>query len=411
MSNRTISDEKIMLERWDALIASMEQQNIDCLLMYSTDRLFSGHLRYVTDCPTILYPLSGIFSKKGISLVGHGVKEIPLYPVPPEKLKMGQYQFHAGGVRQHDFVTDQIGVPACPTTTYAADMWPETIAELIRRDGFKRIGIVGMSTMPASIYLYLKKNMPELELIDATALVDEHKCRKSAYEMEQAEKCVWIIDELMAAAPAVMKVGQNIREVGRKLRSMADDYDCMDLNIMIGRHPTMPMFSDWPFTDDELICRDDCIELMVEVSSNVGLWGECARVYSMGDPPEALVKNAQLCFDMQDYMASLAVPGAIPSQVFEKYCNRLIEIGFPPEKRFCCHGQGYDVVEMPFIRPECDIPLQEDAFIAIHPSMYNGAKGAGCFICDNYKITKNGTIRMNRTPREIIPVCNIDISR
>lgn len=410
MSNRTISDEKEMRQRWDKLIAAMEQESIDCLLMYSTDRLFSGYLRYVTDCPTIMYPLSGLFSKKGISLVGHGVKEIPLYPVPVERLKKGQYQFHAGGVRQHDFIVDQIGVPACPTTTYSVDMWSEAIAEIIRRDKFKRIGIVGMSTIPASIYMYLVKNMPNLEIVDATAMVDEIKSCKSAYEMEQAEKCVWIIDELMAAAPSVMKVRQNIREVGRKIRSLADNYDCMDLNIMIGRHPTMPMFSDWPFTDDEIIQRNDCIELMVEVSSNIGLWGECARVYSMGVPPDDLVKNAQLCFEMQDYAASLIIPGAIPCELFKKYCDRLEANGFPPEKRFFCHGQGYDVVEMPFIRPESEIPLQEGAFIAIHPSLYNASKSVGCFICDNYKVTKNGTIRMNRTPREIIPVCNIDIS-
>jgi hypothetical protein len=45
MSNRTISDEKEMRQRWDALIADMEKESIDCLLMYSTDRIFSASLR------------------------------------------------------------------------------------------------------------------------------------------------------------------------------------------------------------------------------------------------------------------------------------------------------------------------------------------------------------------------------
>ena len=62
----------------------------------------------------------------------------------------------------------------------------------------------------------------------------------------------------------------------------------MDLNIMIGKHPTMPMFNEWPYTDEEIIKPDDCVELMVEVSSNVGFWGECARVYSKGEPPAAM---------------------------------------------------------------------------------------------------------------------------
>jgi len=407
MSNRTISDEKEMRQRWDTLIADMEQENIDCLFMYSTDRVYSAYLRYVTDCPTSLYPLSGFFSKKGISIVGHGVKGLPLYPPPVKEQQKGQYQYYAGGIRQHDFIKDLIGIPTCPTTSYIPDMWPETIAELIKKYGYKRIGLVGLSIIPVAFVNYLTAHMPELELVDATSLVDNRKSCKSTYEIKLAEKCVWTIDELMAAAPSVMKAGQSIREVGRKLRSLAGGFDCMDLNIMLGKHPTMPMFNEWPLTDEEVILPNDCVELMVEVSSNVGLWGECARVYSMGEPPTELTNTVALAFEMQDYLASLIVPGAIPSEIFKKYNARLVENGFPPEKRFCCHGQGYDVVEMPFIRPENNTPLKENAFIAVHPSMYDPARSTGCFVCDNYMITKDGAKRMSNTPRGIIPVYNI----
>ena len=406
MSNRTISDEKEMRQRWDALISDMEQAGIDCLLMYSTDRIYSAYLRYVTDCPTSLYPLSGLFSKQGISLVGHGVKGVPLYPLPPEKQEKGQYQFHSGGIRQHDFIKDMVGIPASPTTIYAPDTWPEALGELIKKYGYKRIGLVGTNIIPAGFVSYFMKNMPELELLDATPLVDNRKSVKSPYETKQAEECVWTIDELMIAAPSVMKVGQDLREAGRKLRALADGLDCMDLNIMLGKHPTMPMFSEWSYTDEEVIMPDDCIELMVEVSSNAGFWGECARVYSMGEPPEELIKAVDLAFETQDYLAGLIVPGAIPSEVYEKYCAWLVEKGFPPERRFCCHGQGFDVVETPFIRPESHAPIKENAFIAVHPSMYDFAKGVGCFVCDNYLVTKDGAKLMNKTPREIIKVFN-----
>jgi Xaa-Pro aminopeptidase len=406
MSNRTITDGKVMRRRWDALIADMECENIDCLFMYSTDRIYSAYLRYVTDCPTGLYPLSGLFSKRGVSIVGHGVKGLPLYPPPVEKQQKGQYQYYAGGIRQHDFIKDMIGVPACPTTSYVPDMWPEAVAELIKKYGYKRIGLVGMNIIPVGFVNYFAKHMPELEFVDATLLVDKRKSVKSSYEIEQAKECVWTIDELMAAAPSVMKVGQSVREVGRKLRGLAGGFDCMDMNIMLGKHPTMPMFNEWPYTDEDIIGSDDCVELMVEVSSNMGLWGECARVYSMGEPPAELVDTVALAFEMQDYLASLIVPGAIPSEIFEKYSACLVENGFPPERRFCCHGQGYDVVEMPFIRPENYTPLRDNAFIAIHPSMYDPTRSIGCFVCDNYLITEKGAELMNRMPREIIRVCN-----
>jgi Xaa-Pro aminopeptidase len=406
MSNRTITDEEVMRERWDMLIESMEAKDIDCLFMYSTDRVYSGYLRYVTDTPTSLYPLSGLFSKQGISLIGHGVKGLPLYPPPMEVQKEGQYQYYAGGIRQHDFIKNLVGVPACPTTNYAPNMWVEAVCELVQEYRYKRIGLVGMNIIPVGFVQYFEKNLPAIDLVDATSIVDKLKAVKSPYEINLAKRCVWTIDELMSAAPSVMKVGQSVREVGRKLRSLAQGLDCMDLNIMLGKHPTMPMFNEWIFTDEEVIKENDCIELMIEVSSDVGFWGECARVFSMCEPPKELADTVSLAFDLQSEMADMITPGTDPAYVFEKYNELLVANGYPPEKRFCAHGQGYDVVEMPFIRPENHIPIMQNAFIAIHPSIYDPVRKTGCFVCDNYLITDKGAMLMNKTPREIIKVCN-----
>lgn len=407
MSNRTITEEAVMQKRWHGLIADMDAEGIDCLLMHSTDRIYSSYLRYVTDSPVSLYPMSGLFSKQGISLIGHGVKGVPLFPVPSGEQKGGgSMHFHAGGVRMHSFVKDMIGVPACPTTTYVPDLWAEAIGELITKYRYKRIGIVGMSIVPYGIIRYLNHKLPALEFVDATALVDTRKCVKSKYELKQAEECARIIDEIMMAAPAVIRAGASLRDIGKRLRAMADGADCMDLNIMLGRHRSMPMFSEWIFTDDEIVQSDDCIELMVEVSSNVGFWGEAARVYCLGEPPERLIKTVELAFGMQQFAAGMLKPGVIPKEVYQKYCDRLVANGFPLEKRFFCHGQGYDVVEMPFIRPENEIPLAADSVVAIHPSMYDPKEEAGCFVCDNFVITEKGAVRLNKIPQQIIRVFN-----
>lgn len=407
MSNRTITEEAVMQKRWHGLIADMDAEGIDCLLMHSTDRIYSSYLRYVTDSPVSLYPMSGLFSKQGISLIGHGVKGVPLFPVPSGEQKGGgSMHFHAGGVRMHSFVKDMIGVTACPTTTYVPDLWAEAIGELITKYRYKRIGIVGMSIVPYGIIRYLNHKLPALEFVDATALVDTRKCVKSKYELKQAEECARIIDEIMMAAPAVIRAGASLRDIGKRLRAMADGADCMDLNIMLGRHRSMPMFSEWIFTDDEIVQSDDCIELMVEVSSNVGFWGEAARVYCLGEPPERLIKTVELAFGMQQFAAGMLKPGVIPKEVYQKYCDRLVANGFPPEKRFFCHGQGYDVVEMPFIRPENEIPLAADSVVAIHPSMYDPKEEAGCFVCDNFVITEKGAVRLNKIPQQIIRVFN-----
>lgn len=406
MSNRTMTDEQVMRNRWDGLLKDMEKDSLDCLLTHSTDRIYSSYLRYITDSPVSLYPMSGLFSKQGISLIGHGVPGVPLIPIPVEDQKSGAGRFHAGGVRLHPFVKDLIGVPACPTTNYAPEIWAEAIGELIRKYGYRRIGIVGMNLVPVGIVEYLKRTINNLEFVDASSLVDARKCVKSPYEIQQARDCASIIDEIMMAIPSVMKAGMTLRDVGKKLRSIADGLDCMDLNIMLGKHPTMPMFSEWIYTDDEVITKEDCVEIMVEVSSNVGFWGECARVFSLSEPSEELRKTVDFAFKAQTFAADRLIPGSVSSQIYRDYCDELVANGFPPEKRFFCHGQGYDVVEMPFIRPENDAPIQSGSVVAIHPSLYDMNKKVGCFVCDNFLITEKGTVRLNKVPREIIPVYN-----
>lgn len=354
-----------------------------------------------------IWPLSRIWHKGEqlrVEIMGRFEREDWFEPFDYDTINEGKHIIHTGGVRMHDFVVDMIGVPACPTTSYVPDLWAEEIGQLIRKYEYKRIGLVGPSIIPMSFTEYFRKYMPELELVDATALVDNRRQCKSPYERKTAGQCVQIIDELMAAAPSVMRTGQNLREIGRKLRALADGYDCMDLNIMLGRHPSMPMFSEWIFTDEEIVNAGDCIELMIEVSGPTGVWGEAARVFSMGKPGEEIVKTAELAFKMQDYLAKQMIPGADPGIIFENYGKELNKNGFPAEKRFCCHGQGYDVVEMPFVRPENHIPLKKDAFIAIHPSIYDPARSTGCFECDNFLITDSGAKRLNITPRTVIEV-------
>jgi Xaa-Pro aminopeptidase len=403
-----MTDGAEMQRRWDLILSAMDKQNIDCLFMYSTDRIFSAYLRYVTDYPTILYPLAGLFSHKGISIFGHGAMGDDLYPPPTESRteEDGKFHFIAGGVAVHDFVLDATAVPCAPTTIYAPDQLPMVVAGYVKKYGYKTIGLVGLNIVPYSFIKYFQENLPGIDLVDATDLVDDIKAVKSPYELKMAVNACRMVDQLMMAAPTVMKVGLSIREIGRKLRALADTSDCMDLNIMLGKHPTMPIIDSWEFTDDVIVEKIDCIVLMVVVSNNVGFWSEVGRVYAMGEPPEELIETNRAAFDAENHLATLMKPGAVSNEVFDRICKYLVSKGFPAEKRFIAHGQGYDVVEMPMIRPENPCKLKKDMFVAIHPSVYIPKKKTGCFVCDNYVITENGAERVTQVPQEIIKVYN-----
>lgn len=387
-SNRHLTDLQEMTRRWDALSAAMDDDSIDCLFMWSTDRVFSAYLRYVTDFPTLLYPLSALFSKQGISIVAHGSKNGSPYPA---NIK-------------NPGVIDLTSVPWTPTATYAPTLWPEKIAELVRQHGYRRIGIVGMGIVPALFIDHFRAHLGDVDLVDATLLVDNIKAVKSDYEIAAAQRCVDLIDGIMAAIPGRLQVGKGIRDIGLELRALADRSECQNVNILLGKHPTMPVMSMWEFTDNDVLEPGDSVCIMVELASPEGIWGECARVYALGEPHEELVRTVEAAFELRDELARQLVPGAAPRAVYERYTALVETKGFLPEKRFCAHGQGYDVMETPFIRPESDRPLRQNMFVAVHPTPMAPARKTGCFICDNYLVTTGGATLMSKTPSELIRV-------
>jgi len=57
------------------------------------------------------------------------------------------------------------------------------------------------------------------------------------------------------------------------------------------------------------------------------------------------------------------------------------------------------MMESPAIADQEDMVLQEDMFISIHPELTAMDNFAIC--CDNFRITRDGAVRLTRTPQEV----------
>jgi Xaa-Pro aminopeptidase len=95
-------------------------------------------------------------------------------------------------------------------------------------------------------------------------------------------------------------------------------------------------------------------------------------------------------------------PGAKPRELLNAHNKLLISKRYPPEGRLYAHGQGYDLVERPAIRPEETMTIKKGMNITVHPITLT--KEAYAFCCDNYLVTDSGTVRLHKTPREVFVV-------
>ena len=112
--------------------------------------------------------------------------------------------------------------------------------------------------------------------------------------------------------------------------------------------------------------------------------------------PQYAIDIHQKCVDIQNKIAAMLKPGAIPSQIYNHIINSLDEdflqnfMGYGNRKvKFLGHGIGLLIDELPVIAERFDSPIQEGMTFAVEPK--NGIKDIGMVGIENtFIVTASG---------------------
>jgi Xaa-Pro dipeptidase len=126
--------------------------------------------------------------------------------------------------------------------------------------------------------------------------------------------------------------------------------------------------------------------------------------------PEKVVEIHRKCVEIQDAIAPLLRPGAVPSQIYETIISALSPaflenfMGYGTRNvQFLGHGIGLEIAENPVIARGFDDPLQEGMVIAIEPK--KGIKGIGMVGIENtFIVTPGGGRSITGHHHGLIPV-------
>ena len=146
----------------------------------------------------------------------------------------------------------------------------------------------------------------------------------------------------------------------------------------------------------------DQIMVMIEVNGLGGFYGEIGRTICLGEAPKSMLQAWDDALELQDRTAEMMKPGAVPTELFDANNRLLKKKGYMAEGRLFAHGQGYDLVERPGIRPEEKMTIKRGMVMAIHPITLS--KKAYAFCCDNFLVTNKGGVLMHKTPRKVFVV-------
>jgi len=377
--------------RFKAVREAMEKEKLDCLIMQNNNQFLGGYTRYFTDIPAVnSYTMTVIFPLNAdMTIISHGAPPLP--PGPPEWAVYG--------------VKERISLPYIPTLCRTNDMDAKAAVDTLKKLKVKSLGIVAPAFMCAFMYNYIKENLPTLTMKYATDLVDEIKAVKSQEEIQVIKETAKMQDIVWGAVLAMVRPGVREYEIRAEIQRLYWNWGSEEQLIMIGSQPAgIPAPQKADFFQNRALQEGDQVCIMPEVNGAGGFYCELGRTVCIGDAPKPLLDLWDFTVELQDATAEMLKPGAEPAKIYKFYNDELAKKGCAPDLRLFCHGQGYDLVERPSMRPEEDMTVKANMNITIHPMTINADNTAYVFCCDNFIITDSGAVRIHKTPREVFVV-------
>jgi Xaa-Pro aminopeptidase len=385
---KSVSDQELE-RRWALAREVMRENKVDYLVMRNEEEFLGGYVKWFSDFSARhSYPFTVIFPYEDeMTLISSG----PFPPGAPSTPKWA-----SRGVK------GRLSAPYFPTAHYTHTYDAELAVGVLGQKKDAVIGLVGRSFIPVNFYEYLVEALPGARFIDMTEQIDHLKAVKSEEEIALIRATASLQDEAIEEMRERIRPGMRDFEVYNEARHSVIMRGSEQQLILVGSAPKgVPA----PFLSrrfqNRVIREGDQVSLLIEVNGPGGLYTEIARVFSIGQPSQALVDAFSYSVEAQEHSLSLIKPGASPGEILAANNEFLGRKGYRPELRLYAHGQGHDLVERPLFLKDETMRIKEGMNITVHPVAANDRVWVN--VCDNYIIGPEGPGEcLHRTPKDII---------
>ena len=148
---------------------------------------------------------------------------------------------------------------------------------------------------------------------------------------------------------------------------------------------------------------------MVDMGGNFyGYMCDMSRVYSVGKLSEQAYAAHQTCLEIQEAVSSMAKPGVICEDLYNKAIEMVTKAGFADyfmgvgqKAKFIGHGIGLEINEATVIAPRIRQELEPGMDFALEPKIV--LPGVGSLGIENsWEVTAEGMAKLNTAAEEII---------
>jgi Xaa-Pro aminopeptidase len=274
---------------------------------------------------------------------------------------------------------------------------PRTLRSLEQRKLTRgRIGIVGTEwIIPVDLHRALVDGLPSAELVAADDLMNLVRMPKSELEVQQNREVWEIAKSALERFAEIARPGATQLELSAEVCRVALAGGARDLLVLMGEAP------GWMAPPEDVPVRcDDRLRYHLEISGPSGHWCELTITLAYREPNDGEARLMETELRALDAVRAAARPGVRVSELARVFEDTIRADGWqlgPATQHFDFHGQGQDVIELPWYAAEQpwgsvgDAPLPAGGIVSYHPARrVEPAVGWTPGISDNLLVTAVG---------------------
>jgi Xaa-Pro aminopeptidase len=316
----------------------------------------------------------------------------------------------------------QAGLPARATVGYEGGRSPIATA-------YTQVGIPGATTLDL-----LRELLPDAQLHDATALLEEMASVKTGEELDAIRRAETVARAGFEAARSAVHVGAGEADVhaatygaliragfatpgaliragfatpGALIRAgfatPGAAHVVAHVHVMTGKRAAQA-YKAFNLTSGAVIARGDTVSVQLEVSVN-GYWAELTRGFFAGEVSDTWVKAHQACVTAQDAALRVIRDGVAAKDVDAAARDVMRAAGFGDDfKHGLGHGFGFQAINhaaAPIVHPASHHTLRAGMVHNMEPAVYLDGVG-GFRLNDDVAVTAQGAEVLSKAlPRDL----------
>jgi Xaa-Pro aminopeptidase len=268
-------------------------------------------------------------------------------------------------------------------------------AQVLKKMGFKRVGLCGLRTMVAEFYVQLTSALPGVELIDASSILDEARWVKSEEELTWIRKSAELTDTAFRVFSRLVRPGRREADIFIEVEHAVKQRGAENTYFMMSADPKpVAKFLDLAFDTYE---SGDVVLFNAEISGPGGYYTQLERTFYLGKPTKEVEAAYAACLTAQDKAKALLRPGTKARDIFRTIVLAIEEsghkMGLHPG-----HSQGLDIFERPLIDANEETELAANMIIVLHPHVLLPS-GGGVWIGETFLVTEHGPVPLQTSDR------------